>query len=132
MGFAVYKLDNYRWGGYAVPTICEHPDCTEEISRGMANACGGEPFSDIGCDLYFCSKHLFMCRKNIEGERRYIQLCERCSKYKTPFPYKYELKEWLDWLLNDKSWEEWRKLNPQKVKVIKEKIKNKEYIELLK
>ena len=56
MGYEIYKVGQ-RWGGYGVPAICEHPDCDEEINRGMACACGGEPFSDYGCDMYFCGKH---------------------------------------------------------------------------
>ena len=56
MGYQVYLVGK-RYGGYGVPAICEYPDCNEEIDRGMSFACGGEPFSEIGCDRYFCSKH---------------------------------------------------------------------------
>ena len=107
MGYEIYKNGN-RWAGYGVPAICEHPDCDKEIDRGFAYACGGKPFSEIGCDMYFCEDHLFF---NEDG----IQLCKRCLEEKESFPYKPETKEWINYLLTDDSWEEWRKDNPEEV-----------------
>lgn len=45
--------------GYAVDAICDYPDCSREIHRGLAHACGnmhGE--TEYSCEGYFCYKHL--------------------------------------------------------------------------
>lgn len=133
MGYQIYEVGK-RWGGYGVPTICEHPDCTEEIDRGMSFACGGEPFSEYGCDRYFCGKHRQTicynpstgkkCRHQKDCECEIVEVCERCAKGKEPFPYKPEAKEWLNHLLTDESWEEWRKNNPKEVEQMKALINN--------
>lgn len=122
MGYQVYEVGD-RWGGYGVPAICEHPDCNEEIDRGFSYACGGEPFSELGCDRYFCSKHLKYHCFNVGGGRECVEVCERCDKYKSPFPYKPEHPDWVKHLLTDESWEEWRDKNPDKVKSLKEESK---------
>lgn len=118
MGYQVYKVGD-RWGGYGVPAICEHPDCNEEIDRGMGFACGGEPFSEHGCDRYFCGKHLKDRCFNTGGGRECFMVCERCLKNRLPFPYKPETKEWIKHLLTDKSWAEWRKENPLEVRKLR-------------
>lgn len=128
MGYQIYQVGD-RWGGYGVPAVCEHPGCDEEIDRGMSFACGGEPFSEYGCDRYFCGKHRMCkgwdaengrwCRHRNDCECEFIEVCERCAKNKPPFPYKPEVKEWVDHLLKDESWAEWRKNNPKKVKALK-------------
>ena len=115
MGYQVYKVGD-RWGGYGVPAICEYPGCNEEIDRGMSYACGGEPFSEYGCDRYFCGKHLEHHCFNAGGRRECVEVCERCAKRKSPFPYKPEVKKWVDHLLKDASWKEWRNKNPEEVK----------------
>ena len=127
MGYQIYKVGN-RWGGYGVPAICEHPDCKKEIDRGVSFACGGEPFSEHGCDRYFCEKHFdwvyfkedgSRCRHRKDCECEMAQLCERCEKGKNPFPYKPEHPRWIKHLLTDKSWAEWRKENPDEVKLLR-------------
>lgn len=119
MGYQVYRVNKdtggYRYGGYGVPAICEHPDCSEEINRGMSYACGGEPFSEYGCDNYFCSKHLVYHCFNVGGGRECKEVCERCDKRKNPFSQKPETKEWIEHVLKDESWEEWRKEEPKMV-----------------
>ena len=109
MGYQVYKVGK-RWGGYGVPCICEYPTCKKRIDRGISYACGGEPFSEYGCDRYFCSKHLIYTGFKQDGSD------ERCAKNKSPFPYKPEVKSWVRHLLKHKSWEEWRNKNPEEVK----------------
>ncbi len=119
MGYQVYKV-GHRWGGYGVPAVCEYPKCNEEIDRGMAHACGGEPFSEMGCDRYFCSKHKeYTCWKRDGSDNKCdhdeacececFEVCQRCAKGKPPFPYKPEIREWATHLLKDKSWAQWRK-----------------------
>ncbi len=122
MGYQVYKVGQ-RWGGYGVPVICEHPDCNEEIDRGMAYACGGEPFSERGCDRYFCGKHLIYHNFNMGKGRAIYPVCEKCDKFKDPFPYKPEHPTWVKHLLKDESWAEWRKENPEEVEMLGKSIK---------
>jgi len=118
MGYQIYKVGP-RWGGYGVPAICEYPGCNEEIDRGFSYACGGEPSSEYGCDLYFCEKHLEYHQFNTGGGRECVQVCERCARRKQSFPYKPEHPDWIKHLLTDKSWAEWRRNNPEEVKNLK-------------
>lgn len=112
MGYQVYKLHvQDRFGGYGVPSICDHPDCNEKIDRGMAYCCGSEPFSDAGCGQYFCVKHLGY---TLEDDA--VQQCERCLAGKDPFPIKPDTQDWIDWQMKDESWAEWRAENPDFVK----------------
>ena len=132
MGYQIYKVGK-RWGGYGVPAICEHPDCKEKIDRGVSYACGGEPFSERGCDRYFCGKHLYYVSFNDDGEAckhtlidcdcdDTVQLCDRCKKGESPFDYKPEVKKWVKHLLTDESWAEWRKENPEEVTKLKQQL----------
>ena len=118
MGFAIYEVGK-RWGGYGVPAICEFPDCNEEIDRGISFACGGEPFSQYGCDRYFCEKHRnYHCFNTGNSERVCVEVCKRCVNRKPPFPYKPETEQWVKHLLTDESWKKWREKNPEKVKLL--------------
>lgn len=140
MGYSVYKV-GHRWGGYGVPTICEFPSCKKKIDRGMSYACGEEPFSEVGCDRYFCSKHLnyvgFKCDGSADKcdheedcDCTFAEVCDMCENGGSPFPYKPEHPTWIRHLLKDKSWEEWRKENPDEVKAFKlqiKKLEKKEY-----
>ena len=124
MGYAVYKVGQ-RWGGYGVPTTCEHPKCKEEIDRGISFACGGEPFSEYGCDRYFCSEHRKSkgwdsengrwCRHRNDCDCEFVEVCARCGTNKPPFKYKPEHPTWIKHILEDESWETWRKENPEEV-----------------
>ena len=103
MGYSIgWDSTRGRDIGYGVPAICEHPDCNEEINRGMGYACGGG-FPEDGCGLYFCGKHLYSCQ------------CERCLEGKEPFEHKPDTKEWIEWKLTDPSWQQWRDENPEEV-----------------
>lgn len=80
MDYQVYKV-GHRYGGYGVPSYCEHPDCNAEIDRGMAHACGGEPFSEVGCDRYFCGKHLDLnLKKEVFAFARTETVLEKYTK----------------------------------------------------
>jgi len=94
--------------GYGVPAVCDHPDCNEEIDRGLSFVCGGEPYGgDRGCGLYFCSAHLYLHAK-------LPQLCCRCSpRIKNPFTAKPDVVEWINHKLTDESWSDWRRKNPE-------------------
>ena len=115
MGWSIgYDSDWNRDIGYGVPAYCDHPDCNEEIDRGLAFVCGGDPYGgDRGCGLYFCSKHLKYHRVVVSnGEKEIKQLCERCApRRKKPFKAKPDRPEWIHHKLVDESWGEWRKEN---------------------
>jgi hypothetical protein len=118
MGFQVYKVGD-RWAGYGVPAFCEHPDCNKQIDRGMSFACGGEPFSEHGCDRYFCEKHLiYACfddegTVDIEKGKNCTFICERCKKGEEPFDYAPEHPIWIEHVLTDGSWNQWKAENPR-------------------
>lgn len=90
-----------RWIGYSVPALCDFPDCFAEIDRGLAYVCCDEEprGGERGCGLYFCGNH------NSHGHNR----CYRCSRNKPPFEPKPELFIWVQHLMTDESWAEWRK-----------------------
>ena len=45
MGWSIGYDSNWdRDIGYGVPAYCDHPDCNEEIDRGLSYVCGGEPY----------------------------------------------------------------------------------------
>lgn len=133
MGYQVYEVGK-RWGGYGVPAICEQPECKKSIDRGVSYACGGEPFSEYGCDLYFCSEHLYytgiqddgeICKHEEDCDCEIYQLCERCASGGPSFDYKPERKTWVRHLLKHSSWKEWRDNNPQEVEELQKQYKIK-------
>ena len=112
MGYQVYELGGQnRFGGYGVPSICDHPDCNKKIDRGMAYCCGGEPGSGKGCGQYFCTDHL-----GYSTEDDAVQQCEPCLAGVEPFPMKPDTQQWIDWQMTDGSWAEWRAENPDFVR----------------
>jgi hypothetical protein len=126
---------DHKWDrdiGYGVPAICDHPDCSEEIDRGLSYVCGSDPYGgDRGCGLYFCRKHLLMpASDKLPG-----QLCERCyPRIKKPFAAKQDVYQWLRWKLRDESWELWRTENPEKCESMKKiliKLKKTGVIDML-
>jgi hypothetical protein len=110
-----------RWNrdiGYGVPSFCDHPDCPENIDRGMGYVCGGEPYGgEKGCGLYFCGSHLTGRRKS--GDH-WVGVCGRCDKGRPPYEPSRDTAEWLDWKLYDESWAQWRDENPAEVNRITE------------
>lgn len=114
MGFGVgFDKETRRFIGYLVPAYCDHPDCNEEIDRGMAYMCPESDDGD-GCGLFFCDKH-----RQYAGEKGFV--CERCAQNLEPFdPKPVEHPDWVYWLLNHESWEEWRTENPEEVKRYRE------------
>lgn len=114
MGWSIgYDEDWKRDIGYGVPAVCDHPDCNEEINRGLSYVCGGDAYGGSrGCGLYFCEKHLIQHFK-------LPQLCERCSpRVKKSFIPKIDHIDWVKHKLIDGSWEQWRKENPEEVKIL--------------
>jgi hypothetical protein len=108
MGWAVGKLDG-RWIGYGVPAICDHPGCGAAIDRGLDYRCGG--MSDDGCSGFFCGSHL---RFDVESDEGGLEaVCERCANGEPPFAPTPDTPEWVNHILTDDSWEQWRTENAE-------------------
>lgn len=105
MGWSIGFDDKWQRDiGYGVPAYCDHPECNEEIDRGLSYVCGGEPYGgETGCGLYFCEKHLFFGEENFQ--------CERCLDDKPVFAAKPDHPEWTEFKMTDPSWAEWRAEN---------------------
>lgn len=126
MGWAIGHDD--KWGrfiGYGVPAWCDYPGCTEVIDRGLSYVCcNAQPYGgERGCGLHFCEKH-----RNWEG------MCERCQAWfdddgqmlevgPSPFHPKSEHPTWLQHLLTDFSWAEWRLTNQDLVVLYDEQLR---------
>jgi hypothetical protein len=99
--------------GYGVPAVCDHPECSAEIDRGLAYACGSEPLGgEHGCGLYFCSKHRLP--KEFDDDCC-VDVCERCEVDADPFDAKPDVQQWRRHKLNTESWQQWRDENPEEV-----------------
>lgn len=115
MGWAIaYEPERDRDIGYGVPAECDHPDCKEQIDRGLSYVCGGRPYGEPhGCGLFFCYEHLLMEDRSEmadgEIETETIQLCERCAANNDePFEPKPDVEEWVYHKATDPSWALWR------------------------
>ena len=110
MGWSIgYDTNWKRDIGYGVPAECDHPDCNNEINRGLSYVCGGTAFGgEKGCGLYFCSDHLYIGKADDDP-----QMCERCCDEEPGFEPKPDIQQWRDWKRTDESWAEWRKENPK-------------------
>jgi hypothetical protein len=119
MGWEIGYDNKYKRDiGYGVPAICDHPDCNEEIDRGLGYVCGEDAYGgDEGCGLFFCSGHSYT---NDNG----VRVCERCLNNKEEFEPKPDIDKWMHWKLDNESWKNWRIENPKEVEKIK-KILNK-------
>jgi hypothetical protein len=108
MGWAIgFDANWQRDIGYGVPAICDYPQCTEEIDRGLGYVCGGGTYGgENGCGLYFCGRHLH-CGS--------YQACDRCEAGRPPYEPTPDTAEWLSWKLTDESWAQWCAENPAEV-----------------
>ena len=113
MGWAVgYDTNWQRDIGYGVPAKCDHPDCDEDISRGLAHVCGGEPYGgDHSCGLFFCDQHLYWHRLDHAGEEIIAFCCERCVEGKEAFDPKPDTEEWTNHKMTCPTWAAWREEN---------------------
>ncbi len=111
MGWAVGNLEG-RHIGYGVPAKCDHPDCAEDIHRGLSFRCGD--LSDEGCNRFLCTDHL-TCWIDLEDDGRGVSVCERCERDEPPFDPSPDTPEWAQHVLTDESWAQWRDENPDQV-----------------
>jgi len=74
MGYAHYEIGGVQ-RGYGVPDVCNHPECSAEIDRGLSYLC-------YGCTGYFCGAHLgYWAEADLDcfaGDGR--QCCAACAK----------------------------------------------------
>ena len=117
MSWAVGGPDQYgRHIGYGVPATCDHPGCGADIDRGLGCACGGGVMEDVpNCGLFFCSKHLQYAEADDESGERQGWVCERCANDEPSFDPTPDTDEWVQHVLADESWENWRIENPERV-----------------
>src|SRR5690242_21412869 len=118
MSWAVGGPDHYgRFIGYGVPATCDHPGCGAEIDRGLDGACGGGVTEDVPncCGLFFCGAHLQYIEADDESGERQGWVCERCAKDELPFDPTPDTAEWVQHMLTDESWRQWRDENPERV-----------------
>lgn len=127
MGYAVYEdpEGHDRWAGYGVPAECDWTDCHAKIDRGIGCKCedhgdyhlflngeevaydryGDDPdaeedwVEEPGCGLYFCEEHRTPTGLH-DAEHTAV-------KPDTP--------EWVQHMLTDDSWAEWRAEHPELV-----------------
>jgi len=104
MGYQVYfNSSNNRWQGYGVPGVCDFAGCDEDIDYGLGFAC--ESY-DCGCEAYYCYNHLGF----IHNEQT--------------IDIKHDSIEWLEHILTDPEWEEFRKEHPNRIRVYKEIVED--------
>lgn len=70
--------------GYNVVAVCDQPDCTTTIDRGVSYLCGGGARvgtpENPGCGLHFCTDHLMFATDPRPGSMQLWspQLCPAC------------------------------------------------------
>ena len=111
MGWSVGYDEKWKRDiGYGVPSICDHPGCSEKIDRGLAYVCGSDPYGgEFGCGLFFCEEH----RQPTRARRSSAMVCQCCywgwdrfpRRFFTPTP---DTPEWIDHKGTHPSWAGWR------------------------
>lgn len=96
MGWSIgWDSDHGRWRGYGVPAYCDAKGCMVEIDRGLGWVCdahlGDEDFNDEDHPVFVCGKHT----------------CADVDWSDVP-----EHPTWLEHVLSDDSWAQWRTDNP--------------------
>lgn len=67
--------------GYVHQALCDHPDCTKKIHRGLDYACGGMHGEDeVSCERYFCHRHLSGWVKQPFAGGMVVSVCADCEK----------------------------------------------------
>jgi len=110
----------YRDIGYGVPAWCDHPDCGDEIDRGLGFVCGEDAYGgEMGCGLFFCNAHLGY----VEREDGWSpQLCDRCIAGEPPFAATPDHPEWIAHKLADPSWAQWRDEHPEQIAAMRKAV----------
>lgn len=99
--------------GFDVPGTCDHPDCKNDINRGMDYVCGGEPYGgESGCGLFFCDDHREV--KTVAADEEAIPLCSQCTAGKEPFKPTPDTEEWINYKQTSNYWAGWRTYHERK------------------
>lgn len=116
MGWSIgYSKKHDRFIGYGVPSYCEHPECKTLIDRGLDYICGSSiGGGELGCGMFFCHEHLE--KAEIQAKPGWVQVCDRCINCEGDYELKPEHPQWINHVLNDDSWKQWRDENSSKVK----------------
>lgn len=86
MGWSVCVGEDGREIGYAVDATCDHPECSQEIHRGLAYCCGGMHCGEeletadgfyTTCGRYFCEDHRTYV---VDARDLCFSVCEACEK----------------------------------------------------
>ena len=78
MGWGYGIARDGREIGYVVDAVCDHPECTTEIDRGLGHLCGAMHDEDqYGCTKYFCSAHVSYYTHEDGTD---CQVCDACRK----------------------------------------------------
>ncbi|MER5461693.1 hypothetical protein ABT010_13585 [Streptomyces sp. NPDC002668] len=71
--YEIYRNGEKIQGGYLVEAMCDKPDCTARIDRGLDFLCGETPGGDeYGCGGYFCYEHQYMAPDGQHGNRCFL------------------------------------------------------------
>lgn len=107
MGYEVGYDSNWKRDiGYGVPSVCDHPDCNEEIDRGLGYVCGGGLYgTPDGCGLFFCEDH---------GGGSLCERCESGDDERGFFKPKPDTNEWVEHKNTHPSWSKWREQQKKK------------------
>lgn len=139
-----FHKEQQRHIGYSVFAICDHPNCTVEIDRGLAYMCCEDPKPSASCEGFYCAEHrdnyvygdeiddmdddeLEAMGIDVESQAVFDAVengdIVRCRHL--PIPLNKESAYWLELVLADESWATWRDENPKKVTAYQEALKNK-------
>lgn len=144
MGYSIFdQVINgvERDAGYGVIALCDHPNCTAVIDRGMGYACCDAIHHDGSCGGFYCSEHIMLwsviSKDEFEGldDKEIQKLLEQyglsdqyspsnmpefneCEQFNhcqhEPIQSK-TAQGWVDWIKKDDSWGKWRELYPEKL-----------------
>ena len=106
MGWAVgWDFDHGRHRGYGVPAYCDAKGCSVEIDRGLGYVCECWRCYDEEDDL---SVTTFVCGEHTCADVDWADVPEHPT--------------WLEHVLTDDSWEQWRTENPARVLAYREAL----------
>lgn len=147
MGYQVFDQninDKFRLAGYGVPAYCDFPDCSVVIDRGMGYACCGAIDHENSCGGFYCSDHQTQVIGEDEledlDEDEVNTILESYGLVEVPnfdesgmaYFCKHppiEFKEhpvWINHILKNRTWAEFRKNEPEKLESLKSLVKKYE------